>query len=167
MTRKLDTSLLLCRSTSVLLSLNDGRGSLNLLALLALAPYDLVEADARRATLLASAPLSLVRADARPPALFALASSALVRAEACSPTLLALAPSALVRTVSRPTALLTFAPYALVRADFRPPALLALALRGGARLLYYQKWNLLQWLRMRWCGQRFAPPHSLPVLLMR
>ena len=164
---KLDTSLFLRRSTSVLLSLNDGRGSLNLLALLALAPYDLVEADARRATLLASAPLSLVRADARPPALFALASSALVRAEACSPTLLALAPSALVRTDACPTALLTFAPYALVRADFRPPALLALALRGGARLLYYQKRNLLQWLRMRWCGQRFAPPHSLPVLLMR
>ena len=65
-------------------------------------PRKLLQAGRHRrvrllAALLALAPFTLVLADARPPALLASASSALVLAEARPPALLALAPSALVR----------------------------------------------------------------------
>jgi hypothetical protein len=87
-------------------------------ALLALAPFALVLADARAPPLLASAPSTLVLADScLPPALLAWAPFALVLADARAPALLAFAPRALALAEARAPALLAFAPLALVRAD--------------------------------------------------
>jgi hypothetical protein len=95
-------------------------------ALLALAPYPPVLADATPSTFLAPAPYSLVLAEADPSAVLALAAFSLVLTDAAPSAFLAPAATTPVLADAAPSAVLALAATTSVLTDAAPSAVLAL-----------------------------------------
>ena len=96
-------------------------------AVAAVAPLEVMLADAGTPAVLAGVPPAVMLADAGAPAVLALAPDAGMLADAGAPAVLALAPDAVMLADAGAPAVLALAPAAVMLADAGAPAVLALA----------------------------------------